>query len=372
YTASQLAEKLESQAISLSASGSIDTSNLAVSALSDRIENGLDLLAEVIFNPTFPTEEFEKEKEKLLTNLAVRQQTPEYLADKEFRKQLYGNHPYSRTATGEVEDINKLSADLCKNWWSTYSRPDQSVLIFAGDITIEKALELAEKYFAKWQNSQPLVAKNNFAIPDNNQPTQIYLLNYPGSQQSQIRIGRLGITRKMQPEYFTSRIVSDYFGFGFNSRLNKSIRVEKGLTYGVFGGYFANEMSGEFKISTFSKNDSTADAVKALLDEIKNLKTVLPTEAELSQSKSFIAGNFVINRETPQQIAEDLWLIQSQNLNPDYLDKLLSSVQNTTIEDCKTLVEKTLKQDNMIIVVVGDAVQIKEPLEKIAPVKIIN
>jgi zinc protease len=372
YTSAQLAEKLESQAISLSAAGGQDNSSISASCISDRIENAMDLMSEVVLNPTFPSVEFDKEKEKLLTNLAVQQQTPEYLADKEFRKILYGSHPYSRTSTGEVEDINKLSSEICKSWWTKFSQPNQSVLIFAGDIGTDKAVELAKKYFGSWNNPNPCNVKSDFAIPDNNNPTTIYLVDCPGVQQSQIRIGQMGITRKMQPEYFTSRIVSDYFGFGFNSRLNKSIRIEKGLTYGVWGGFLANNFAGLFEISTFSKTASTADAVKALLDEVKNLKKLPPEANELLQSKSYIAGNFVINRETPQQIADDLWLIKSQNLNDDYLDKLLSSVQNTKIEDCQQLIQKTITPDKMVIVVVGDANSTKQSLEKIAPVKVIN
>lgn len=371
YTSAELAEKLESQAISLSAEGEIDTSSVSASCVTDRIDSAMELMAEVVLNPIFPAVEFDKEKEKLLTELAVKQQTPEYLADKELRLMLYGKHPYSRSSTGEVEDINKLSADICKNWWRKFSQPSQSVMIFAGDITKDKAVRLAKKNFGKWKNSSPVI-NPNFPMPDTNHPTQIYLVNYPGSKQSQIRFAQIGITRKMQPEYFTSRIVSDYFGFGFNSRLNKSIRVEKGLTYGVWGGYIANKLLGDFKISTFSKTASTADAVKALFEQVKLLKVTPPTEEELSQSKSYIAGSFVLNHETPQQVAGDLWLIKSQNLQDDYLDRLLSAVQTTTVKDCQNLVDKTLTPDKMIIVVVGDASVLKEQLEKIAPVKVIE
>jgi len=245
-------------------------------------------------------------------------------------------------------------------------------MIFAGDIEKDKAIELAEKNFGKWSSTAEPNIQDNFTLPDHNQPTRIYLVNQSGSRQSQIRIGQIGITRKMQPEYFTSRVVSDYFGFGFNSRLNKSIRVEKGLTYGVWGGYTANKMAGEFRLSTFSKTASTADAVGALLDEITRLKTVPPEANELAQSKSYIAGSFVINRETPQQIAQDLWLIKSHNLNDDYLDKLLAAVQNTTVADCQRLIDKTLTPDKLIIVVVGDANLLRSELERIAPVEVIK
>jgi DNA-binding transcriptional regulator YhcF (GntR family) len=192
-------------------------------------------------------------------------------------------------------------------------------------------------------------------------------------KQGYIRVSDLSTAIKVNPSSVTRMLQRlDNAGLISYQKYRNITMTDKGLTYGVWGGYFSNYFTGEFKISTFSKTASTSDAVKAILDEVKNLKTVPPTENEVNQSKSYIAGSFVINRETPQQIAEDLWLIKSQNLNEDYLDKLLYNVQNTTIEDCSNLVQKTLTPDKMLIVVVGDAASLKEPLEKIAPVKMIT
>jgi len=189
--------------------------------------------------------------------------------------------------------------------------------------------------------------------------------------QSEIRVGQLGITRKDQPNYFISRIVSNYFGGSFNSRLNDTIRVKKGLTYGAFGGYTAQALSGDFTISTFTKTDSTTETVKVALDEIRRLQAEEPTEKELDNSKSYFAGSFVRTRETPQQVARDLWLIESQKLGDDYLERLLAKIAQTSEEDCANLVNETLNPDKMVIVVVGDASKIKEPLAKIAPVTVV-
>jgi predicted Zn-dependent peptidase len=185
-------------------------------------------------------------------------------------------------------------------------------------------------------------------------------------------VGQLGITRHQQPEYFISRIVSNYFGWSFNSRLNDTIRVKKGLTYSVFGDYTAQALSGDFKIRTFTKTDSTAETVKVALDEVRRLQDEVPTKMELGDSKSYFAGSFVRHRETPQQVARDLWLIESQKLGDDYLERLLAKIAQTTEEDCDNLVDETLNPDKMIIVVVGDAAKIKEPLAKISPVTVVT
>jgi predicted Zn-dependent peptidase len=184
-------------------------------------------------------------------------------------------------------------------------------------------------------------------------------------------MGHLGLTRH-DDGYFVSRIVSSYFGWSFNSRLNESIRVAKGLTYSVWGGYEAGRFAGTFKMGTFTKTESTADTINALIEEIKRLKAEPPSQTELDSSRSYILGSFVKDRETPQQIASDLWLIESQQLGSDYLERLLNGISQTQVADCMNLVKNAVCDDKLVIIVVGDAAKLVEILEKIAPVTIIN
>lgn len=370
YSEGELADELETYAIGLSGSGDMDTSSVNMSCLKEHLGRAMNLLGEVVQRPTFPVEEFEKLRKQVLTSLAVSSAEPDYIADREFRRRLYGEHPYSRTATGEVEDVNSLLIGDLRNWWSEFARPDTAVLIVAGDIGKAEAFELAEKTFGSWQalGLKPKVELPALAVPAE---TRIYLVDRPGSIQSQIRVGQLGITRHNEA-YFVSRIVNSYFGWGFDSRLNKSIRVDKGLTYGVWGGYFAQRFAGDFKVQTFSKTESTAEAVQAVLDEIERLRDEGPSEDELANSQTYILGSFVRGRETPQQIAADLWLIESQQLGGDYLERLLSGITEAEREDCEELVEQTVEPGQLVIVVVGEADKLKEPLERITPVTVVE
>jgi zinc protease len=364
----ELADELETYAISLSGTADMDTSTVNIGCLTEHTEWAMGLLGEVVLQPTFPKEEFEKLRKQVLTTLAVSSAEPEYLADKEFRRKLYGEHPYSRTATGEVEDVNALTVEDLKGWWGKFARPDMAVLIFSGDIEAKEAFKLAKKTFGDWKaaGERPDIKISKPAEPAE---THIYLVDMPGSTQSQIRVGQLGITRH-DDRYSVSRIVSNYFGWDLNSRLNKSIRVAKGLTYGVWGNYMANRFAGEFEVSTFSKTNSTAEVVKAVLEEIKRLKTQGPSDDELESSKSYILGSFVRGRETPQQIAGDLWLIESQGLSKDYLERLLSGIAKAKQTDCERLIRETIEPSKLVIIVAGDAGKLKEGLEQIAPVTV--
>ncbi len=366
----ELADELETYAISLSGAGGMDTSMVNVGCLTEYTERAMGLLGEVVLMPSFPEEEFKKLRKQVLTSLVVSSAEPEYVADKEFRRKLYGKHPYSRTATGEVEDVNALTIEDLKGWWSEFARPDTAVLIFSGDIGEKEAFELAKRTFGDWkiQGERPDIKIPKPAEPEE---THIYLVDMPGSTQSQIRVGQLGITRH-DDGYFVSRIVSNYFGWGFDSRLNESIRVAKGLTYGVWGSYIANRFAGEFEVGTFSKTESTAEAVRAVLEEIGRLKTEGPSDNELESSKSYILGSFVRGRETPQQIAGDLWLIESQGLGKDYLERLLRGIAEAKSTDCERLVRETIEPSKLVIVVVGEAEKLKGGLEKIAPVTVVE
>lgn len=370
HSEGQLADELETYAIGLSGSGEMDTSMVNMSCLTEHIERAMLLLGEVILEPSFPEDEFEKLRRQVLTSLAISSAEPEYVAERELRRRLYSEHPYSRTAVGEVEDVNALLVSDLKQWWDKFARPDMAVLIFAGDIDEKQAFESAKSIFGNWRvtTKQPEIKLPKLCELG---CTHIYLVDRPGSTQSQIRVGQRGITRH-DGRYPVSRVVSSYFGWGFDSRLNESIRVAKGLTYGIWGSFIANRFAGEFKVSTFSKTQSTSQAVRAVLDEIKRLKKEGPSNEELSNNQSYILGSFVRDRETPQQIASDLWLIESQGLASDYLEWLLEGVAGTEQADCERLTDATIKTDGLVVVVVGQAEQLKESLEEIAPVTVIT
>jgi len=219
YSEEALAAELEQYAITLSGSAGMDTSQVNTSFLSEQAERAMELLGQVVLAPTFDESEFEKLQVQTVTALEVKAQSPRYLVEKEFRKRLYGDHPYARGVADEPEDVKKLTAGDLKLWWRKFARPDKSVLIFAGDITMEKAVELAEKNLGQWKID---LVEMGIALADfpKIEKMEIFVVDRPGSAQSEIRVGQFGFTRRAQPDYFISRIVCNYFGWSFNSRLN--------------------------------------------------------------------------------------------------------------------------------------------------------
>lgn len=363
------AEELETHAISLSAQAGMDSAVVSADCVTDQLERAASLLAEAVLTPTFSPDEFNKLKKQVLADLTVSSEEPSYLADRELRRRLYGEHPYARSARGETDDVRALTPEDLKAWWSAFARPDMAWFCVSGDIRLEQAVALAENDFGAWQAEGEKPDAAIAATPEPG-PNHIYLVDKPGDQ-SQIRIALPGITRK-DPGYFASRVAGNYFGGAFGSRLNDSLRVKKGLTYGARGGYSARRFGGEFTVSTFTKNESVPEAIRAAVEEIAGLRDKVPGADELENTKTYILGSFAGDRETPQAIAGDLWLIESEGLEADYFQKLLAGVQGTDADACTALAKRTLDMDKLVIVVVGPAAVLKETLEPIAPVTVVE
>jgi zinc protease len=366
YKEKELAEELDAYAISLGGSADMDGAAISAGCLKQYLDRAVGLLASVVREPTFPPEEFEKLRKQTRAGLAMSAVEPAAMASRELRRRLFGSHPYARTAVGEPKELDALTVADCAQWWKTKPRPEEAVLIFAGDVSSDAALVLAEKAFGSWKNSTPAKAT---ALPEMPPPGErkIYLVDKPGAVQSQIRIGQRGILRS-DPAYAAATIASAYFGGAFNSRLNETIRAQKGLTYGANGGFSFARFAGTFITSTFTKTESTADTIRAALGEIDRLLKEAPSTKELQDTKSFFVGSFAAGRETPQQIASELWMLELNKLPIDFFEQSLARVAKTDGVSCQKLVQSSLDPTHMVIVVVGNASKIKADLEKIAPV----
>jgi predicted Zn-dependent peptidase len=369
YSAEELAEKIEYNALTLAGSASMDVSQVAATCLSDKVDLATELLAEVVLRPTFPQDELRLLQEQRAASLSVSEQDIDYIVDRELRRTLFGDHPYSRNVDGELSDVGKLNRSGLVSYWKTYVRPDAAVLYFAGDVEPESVFTIAEKHLGKWKarGAAPDVKLADIPKPDK---LRIYLVDKPGAVQSQIRVGQASITRN-DPRYHLARFFTQIYGGAFDSRLNRVIRVERGLTYGAGGGFRPGRFMGQFISSTFTKTETTADTVQALLDVVKSMRTEPPTDDEMESARAYLTGSFPGDLETPQQAADFQWIIDSYGLPKDYLRQAMDAYKRAGRDDVRHIAEDVIDLDRLIIVVAGDAGKTKEGLKKIAPVTVI-
>lgn len=365
----ELSQALDERAISISGSASMDSSQVVATALSNQAGRTMELLSEVVTQPTFPAEELKKYVSQTVTGLAITQRSPEYLAERELRRHMFAGHPYERLPEGTSAGLQKIEAETLAQWWKTYARPDAAVLYVAGDIQPDDAFALAEQYLGGWkaQGAKPPI---EVAAPPAPSKTKIYLVNRE-SDQAQIRVGHVGITRD-DDLYPRTRVLTEVFGGGFNARLNDTIRVKKGLTYGASGGFGADRFAGRFVIRTFSKNSTVGETVSTILEEIDRLETEAPSKKEQSEAISFILGSFARQRETPQAVVGDLWTLHLEGLPEDWYSNYLDQVREVKSEQVLEAAKKLVEKDSLVIVVVGDAKVLEPQLRNIAEVEVVE
>jgi len=364
-----LTDALDQRAIALGGSADMDGSSVVASAVTDVADQAIAMLAEVVTTPTFPKDELDRLVEQTTTGLMVTERSPDYLADRELRARLFGNHPYARLPESRAQDLHKLDRDTLATWWTTHARPDAAVLYVAGDVQPDKAFEWAERHFATWKSTGD-APKFDLPAPVAPKGRTIVIVDRP-AEQSQIRVGHLGITRD-DPRWSDARIISDVIGGGFDSRLNDTIRVKKGLTYGASGGFSSGRFAGRFVVRTFSKNATVYETVAAILDEVKRIQKSPPDEAERSKAISYISGSFPRERETVGDMVSELWSLDLAGLPRDWFERYLAAVRASDGKAVGKTANALVDEKNLVIIVVGPAKLLAPKLKQFGKVEIVK
>ncbi|HEX5137914.1 MAG TPA: pitrilysin family protein [Planctomycetota bacterium] len=368
HDAASLARELDFHAISLGGGVGADSATVGTSCLAEKLPLAMGYLAEVVFTPTFPESELAILKQQTVTDLMVDENDPSTLAGREFSRQLYGAHPYARRITGEIADVQAITRADVQAFWTP--RPESATLIFAGDVTLEGAKALAAKHFGGWKVEGKSASE---ALPPFPEPGKfkIVVVDAPGAAQSEIRVGHLAMGRG-SADWHKGTVLSQILGGGFLSRLNDKLRVELGLTYGASGGFSASRFGGIFRASTSTKTETTAEAVRAILDVLETLRAGPPTADEMDLARSDLVGSFAGRYETPQSRANAIWLLLEQGLPEDYYQKAYDGYRTATAADVLAVAKEHVHPDKVVVVVAGDAKRIKESLEKIGPVEVVK
>jgi len=370
HTAEELADIIEFNALDLHGTASVGSALVAATGLSEKLPTAMDLLAEVVRQPTFPRRELRILKKTRQVELMYQEKEPSYKATTELKRRVFGDHPYGQVATGRRKDVRRIGRRHLVKWWNTFARPDAAILYVAGDVTPEQAFTLAEQHFGDWSAEGPLPEIEVPPVPER-EDTHIYLIQNRGAAQSEIRVGQTGFTTH-HPDRRKAQIFNQVFGGSFGSRLNKAVRVERGLTYGAGGGFSAARFGGLFACNASTKTESTAEALEATLDVLEGMRNTPPSGEELTSAKSYLVGRVPARYETALDTVNALLRIESNDLPKDDLERSVAEYKAAETDDVLRIANEHVDLDRLTIVVVGDARKIKGDLETIAPVTVVR
>lgn len=348
----------------IGATVSSSATGLFGSGLTKHQDKVLALMSDMLFNPTFPQEEFDKLKKQTLSSLASAKDDPEAIADNVASVVRYGKtHPYGELSTETT--VGKITLAEARKYYQTYFKPNISYLIVVGDITPAQALAKATLYFGKWQKGT--VAKTTFAAPTPPNKTQVDFVNRDGSVQSIINITYPTQLKPSQPDYLATMVMNTLFGGDANSRLYQNLREDKGYTYGAYASLNPDLEVGSFSASGSFRNSVTDSAIVELMKEFKSMRDGVVKPEELNRVKAVMAGTFAMGLERPQTIARYALNTARYGLPKDYYNTYLERLSKITAEQVQAAAKKYLLPENAHIVVVGSQDDVADKLKAFGP-----
>lgn len=361
-TKAQLDEEIDFIGANLSTS----SDGIFASSLSKHSNKLLDLMTDVLFNPSFAPEEMEKLKTQTLSGLAASKENPGSIAATVRSALVYGKqHPYG-LSTSE-KSVESITLEDCKNYYNTYFKPNNAYLAIVGDIDFKTAKSLVEKYFSKWTAGE--VKNPTYTQPKEPAKTYVALVDRPSSVQSVINISYPVDLKPGTPDAIKARVTNQILGGGFSARLMQNLREKHGYTYGASSSLSTDIMVGNFNASASVRNEVTDSAVFEFLSELKRMVNEPVTEKELIAAKAEISGAFGRSLESPQTIASFALNTARYNLPKDYYNNYVKAIDAVTLADVQATAKKYIRPENAHIVIVGKGADVADKLKKFGDVK---
>lgn len=328
------------------------TANLTV--LTPYSDTGLDILSDVIKNPTFPQERFKKERERIISGIKEELSDPNSVVDREFIQLVYQDHPLGHPTSGYLNTMESITYDDVLNFYQTFYGPDRTYLVAVSDMPAEQTLEKIREYFADWK-----IIKSNPVIPEipNVNPIhgiKIRVYHMPVNQVF-VAMGHLGPLRT-DPEFNKVRVMNYILGGGgFVSRMMKKIRVEKGYAYSTYTTFRPGvTLPGYFEANMETKVETAHDAIQLMLKVIDESKKSGVTQQELDDARSYYEGSIPRLTETYPQYASALFQELYYGLPEKFWLKDVEQIKKVTTEDVLQVARKYLHPDNFVMVLVSD------------------
>lgn len=354
YSSRELAEKVERLGASLGVSSSDDFTIVSASALSMYSADMLDLIAEVVFKATFPEEELDLYRRNTVENLKFQRSQPNFLANEQTSRILYGSHPYA-TIAPKAADVEKLTREELAKLHSVRFMPNNAILIVVGDIDRDELLSKLEQHFGDWPQGEAPTADDP-ALPQRTERT-ITIVDRPGSAQSNIVLANPGIKRT-HPDYFSLLVMNQVLGAGASSRVFMNLREEKGYTYGAYTRMDMKRLAGDFEATAEVRTAVTGDSLKEFFYELNRIRDEKVPDQELKDATNYLTGVFPLRAETQEGMTGLILNQHLYGLPSDYLQTYRDKVNAVTADDVQRVAREHLHPDSLAIVIVGDAGEI--------------
>jgi zinc protease len=357
--AAAFAEATERLGIEVGSESSWDSARAAFVALGSHLDAGLELLADMVTAPRLDAGEFDRLKAERLNDILQARAEPGRLADERFLGEVFADGvPYARLSAGRPETVEPLTVESVRAFHASRYAPGVADVVIAGGFDVDDAVAAVERHLGGWTGEAP---GHRTIEPSQRGGRRVVVIDRPGSVQSELRVGHLGIDRHDE-RYFPAMVMAALLGGVFGSRLNKRLREELGYTYGARCSFDPRRAVGPFTANAAVQTEVTADAIRELLAQLDRIREAPPGTDELAEVRDFLVGVFPLRFESTSGIAAAIEPLAVYDLPDDYWHTYRSRLEAVTPDDVQAVARELIRPDEALILVVGDASKVADEL----------
>jgi zinc protease len=343
-----IARLIDSLGGSFGTEAAADWISASAMVLSRDFGTGLDLIARSLKEPTFPQEEFDRERSEALSEIKSAEDDPGAVAGRAFRKAVFGAGPYGHAVDGTAEGVTAIKREDVVAFHRREILPRRTICAIVGDVPVAEMKAVAAKLLGSWTQGGEAKEVAPSPVPQ----ARSVLVDMPISQAN-IVLGQIGVARS-NPDYFPILLMNHILGGGgFTSRLMQTIRTQGGLAYNVSSHFTSTKLPGPFQVVLQTKVESASEALRLAREEVDKLHREGATEEELAAAKDFLTGNFPLKLDSTSKLSAFLAQSQYFALGDDYAERYADRVRAVTLADVKRAAATYLKPDDLVQVVVG-------------------
>jgi predicted Zn-dependent peptidase len=360
-SAQQFAAELDFIGASFEADANADSSSVSAECLSKDVAQGLALLSDALVHPTFAKDEVDKLLAQALDGVKAAKDDPNQVLGTYFYAYLFGPKGYGRPEDGDERSLPRIQREAIAKFYETHYAPGNVILAVAGDFKTEEMKKRVDAAFGAWPAKQSPALKTDPVAPAKGR--RLLLVDKPDATQTYFAIGNVGIAATDR-DRVAIRVVNTVFGERFTSMLNEALRVESGLTYGATAFFDGRKEPGAFLMQSFTKNESTVQAIDVALEVLDKLHENGITAEQLASAKNYIKGQFPPTMETSGALARRISTYEFYGLDDNEVNQLAARIDAVTLETAKQVIAKHYPRESLVFTLIGKASEIGPAVKK--------
>jgi len=366
-TAQELMERIEVLGVDLEMGARADCSVISAVLPTPFLEDFLVLLTEMLCEPAFSEEEFERLRKRTMARLVNDLDEPSALAARAWTHGFWGTHPYGLNPSGSCKDLENMCRQDVETHYHTHVGPKISHLYIAGDISTKEVLGLCEKTLGTWKQG-PEVAQPMPLFEGPAKGDRVLLAHKPEQTQVQFRLVAKGIP-KGHPAVFPLVAIGTLLGGMFTSRLVNAVRVKRGLSYHAGCYWDQRAVAGAFVANSFTKLETAQALAEVVLGEIEAFQKKGPTPSELVAVKQYLCGCFPMAIQTNDAFLASLADIEFYGLPENWIEQYRDNILAVDMKQARQAARDYLATDNRLLVFAGTTDALASRLERLGPIQ---